>query len=69
MVVEKALGRLKCDASGCTNLAKYTILNKKFLFDGNVYLCEDCISELYGEIGKFVVPKAIKPVYKKGGKE
>lgn len=68
MVVEKTLGRLKCDASGCNNMAQYTILNKKFIFDGNVYLCEDCMKELYGEIGKYIVPKSIKPIYKNGGK-
>jgi hypothetical protein len=34
-----------------------------------VYLCESCMNELYGEIGKYMVPKNLKPIYKKGGKD
>lgn len=69
MVIEQAKVKVKCDASGCENRCDYVIVNKRFVFDGNVYLCKDCLNLLYGEIGKFVVPKAIKPIYKKGGKD
>lgn len=69
MLVEKSNTRIKCDASGCENLCAYQIVNKKFVFDGSVYLCEKCLNELYGEMGKFVVPKPVKPIYKKGGKD
>ena len=69
MLVEKSNTRIKCDASGCENLCTYQIVNKKFVFDGSVYLCEKCLNELYGEMGKFVVPKPVKPIYKKGGKD
>ena len=69
MLVEKSKARIKCDGSGCNNPCCYVIYNKKFVFDGNVYLCEKCLNELYGEIGKYMVPKSIKPIYKKGGKD
>lgn len=69
MRVEKTKVKIKCDASGCLNYSEYTIINKKFVFDGNVYLCENCMRELYGEIGKYFVPKNLKPIYKKGGKD
>ena len=69
MIVEKAKPRIKCDASGCNNPCNYAIVNKRFIFDGSVYLCESCLNELYGEIGKYIVPKNIKPIYKKGGKD
>lgn len=68
MLVEKTKNKIKCDASGCNNLADYSIVNKKFVFDGSVYLCSLCLNELYKEIGKFIVPKNVKPIYKKGGK-
>lgn len=68
MVVERTLGRQKCDASGCNNRSAYTIINRRFVFDGNVYLCEECMNELYGEIGKYLIPKNVKPIYKNGGK-
>ncbi len=69
MLVEKTKAKVKCDASGCALHADYVIHNRKFLFDGNVYLCTGCINELYGEIGKFMVPKNVKPIYRKGGKD
>lgn len=69
MIVEKAKPRIKCDASGCNNTCNYAIVNKRFIFDGSVYLCESCLNELYGEIGKYIIPKNIKPIYKKGGKD
>mgnify|MGYP005788372703 CR=1 FL=1 len=68
MKVEWAKQKVKCDASGCNNLCDYVIVNKKFVFDGSVYLCEGCMKSLYSEIGKFFIPKNIKPLYKKGGK-
>lgn len=69
MLVEKTKVKIKCDASACAELAEYTIVNKKFVFDGSVYLCSSCMNELYGEIGKYFVPKNVRPVYKKGGKD
>ena len=69
MLVEKTNCKIKCDVSACENYSAYQIVNKRFVFDGSVYLCEKCLNVLYGEIGRFVVPKNIKPVYKKGGKD
>ncbi len=69
MLVEKTKTKVKCDASGCEKLSEYTIVNKKFVFDGSVYLCSQCMNELYGEIGKFFIPKNVRPIYKKGGKD
>ena len=69
MTVEKLKRKIKCDVSGCKNQADYTIINRKLVFDGNVYLCANCLNNLYGEIGKFVKPKNIKPIYKKGAKD
>ena len=69
MLVEKTNAKIKCDASGCERVSAYQIVNKKFVFDGSVYLCEKCLNELYGEMGRYVVPKTIKPIYKKGGKD
>ena len=69
MVVEKAKQKVKCDASGCDKVCNYVIVNKKFIFDSSVYLCSECLNELYGEIGKYFIPKNLKPIYKRGGKD
>ena len=69
MLVQKTNSKIKCDASGCDKVCDFQIVNKKFVFDGSVYLCEKCLNELYGEIGKYMIPKTVKPIYKKGGKD
>jgi len=69
VLVEKTKTKVKCDASGCDSPSVYQIVNKRFVFDGSVYLCEKCMNELYGEIGRYMVPKNIRPIYKKGGKD
>ena len=69
VLVEKTKTKVKCDASGCGNFSEYQIVNKKFVFDGSVYLCDKCLNELYGEMGRFVIPKTVKPIFKKGGKD
>lgn len=69
MLVEKTKTKIKCDVSACENTSVYQIVNKRFVFDGSVYLCERCLNDLYGEIGKYIVPKNLKPIYKKGGKD
>ena len=68
MLVEKANCKIKCDASGCGNVCNYQIVNRRFVFDGSVYLCDKCLNELYGEIGKYMIPKTVRHIYKKGGK-
>ena len=69
MLIQKASSKIKCDASGCENICDFQIVNKKFVFDGSVYLCNRCLNELYGEIGRYMMPKTVKPIYKKGGKD
>lgn len=69
MQVELAKTKVKCDASGCNERCEYVIINKRFVFDGSVYLCKQCMNELYSEIGKYFIPKNIKPIYKKGEKD
>jgi len=69
VLVEKTKTKIKCDVSSCENVSSYQIVNKRFVFDGSVYLCERCLNDLYGEIGKYVVPKSLKSIYKKGGKD
>ena len=49
---------------------RYPYFKSRFkVIDGSVYLCEKCMNELYGEIGRYMVPKNLKPIYKKGGKD
>lgn len=69
MNIEPTKVKIKCSASGCNNHSAYTIVNKKFVFDGNFYMCEDCIKILYSLIGSVLTPKSPSPIYKKRSKD
>lgn len=69
MNIEETKMKIKCSASGCQNKADYTIVNKKFVFDGNFYLCENCLKQLYALIGGVLTPKSPNPIYKKRSKD
>lgn len=69
MNVEQTKIKIKCSASGCNNQSEYTIVNKKFVFDGNFYLCQNCMKELYTLLGGVLVPKSPNPIYKKRSKD
>ncbi|MBQ7797963.1 MAG: hypothetical protein IJ371_02445 [Clostridia bacterium] len=69
MNIEQTKVKVKCSVSGCDNHSAYTIVNKKFVFDGNFYLCESCLKSLYSMIGGVLTPKSPTPIYKKRSKD
>ncbi|MBO5910344.1 MAG: hypothetical protein J6Q15_02420 [Clostridia bacterium] len=69
MNIEPTKVKIKCSVSGCDNYSSYTIVNKKFVFDGNFYLCSGCLRELYSMIGGVLTPKSPTPIYKKRSKD
>ena len=68
MNIEQTKVKVKCSVSGCDNHSDYTIVNKKFVFDGNFYLCKNCLSQLYSMLGGVLTPKSPEPIYKKRSK-
>ena len=69
MNIEPTKVKIKCSASGCNNQSAYTIVNKKFVFDGNMYFCNNCLQSLYSMIGGVLIPKSPTPIYKKRSKD
>ena len=67
MKIEKLNVKVKCDMSGCNSLCEYKIVNKKLVFNCNYYFCNKCLNELFGEIGKIILPKSPTPIFKKKG--
>lgn len=65
MQVNKLSVKTKCEMPMCKNYAAY-----QFVADGgdkrnSLNLCEDCIKELYGQIGKILTPKSPKNMLNK----
>lgn len=65
MELEKTNVVMRCDIPGCRNKADYALRAHKVFRVGNLYFCEDCLRDLYSQIGKFLVPKSISNVNKK----
>ena len=65
MKIEKCEKKIKCDFYGCKNYAEFSVQTNKF-FANKMHFCKECLNGLYLEIGKNLVPKAIKTPFKKG---
>ncbi len=65
MTIEQVPYKAKCDMPGCKNVSSYVIRNKRFLASQNMYLCKDCMHELYSQIAKLIVPKSPKNILNK----
>ena len=58
MIVSKNSKKLKCDISGCNMIADYVIEYKKGFRANGLYVCKDCMKNMYESMGKFIVPKS-----------
>lgn len=63
MQIEKCKHPTKCDFVGCSNLADYQ-LSTKGLLKRELAFCEKCLREMYVEIAKLQVPKAVEAPFK-----
>ncbi len=61
--VEKCLHKVKCDFNGCRNLANYYVSTRGFIKNEFAF-CENCMKELFEELSKTFVPKAIESHFK-----
>ena len=63
MQIEKCKHPTKCEFVGCNNLADYQFSTKGFL-KRELAFCETCLKEMYVEIDKLQVPKAVESPFK-----
>ncbi|MDE6869924.1 MAG: hypothetical protein K2O31_04485 [Clostridia bacterium] len=49
--------KIKCDVGNCRNLAKYSVAPEGVGAGQYINLCEECMRQLYGEIGLLITPK------------
>ena len=58
MIVSKNNKKIKCDISGCGNIAEYVLEYKRGFRANGLHICKACMEDLYASIGKFVIPKS-----------
>lgn len=55
-MIEKTTRRHKCNK--CDMVADCCIVVKKIKRTNRVYLCKDCVTDMYFEISKLITPKS-----------
>ena len=58
MIVSQNNKKVKCDISGCGNIAEYVIEYKRGFKSSGLYMCKSCMEDMYSAIGKCIVPKS-----------
>lgn len=58
MQVQKLNVKTKCEMPLCKNDATYQFSVQGGDKRNSLNLCEDCVRELYGQIGKLITPKS-----------
>ena len=57
--------KVNCDIPNCRNEAHIKIEKTGFFKIAALYLCKECMNELYTELGKRIVPKSIDNMFNK----
>lgn len=65
MQVQRLNVKTKCEMPLCKKDAAYQFFVEGGDKRNSLNLCEDCVRELYGQIGKLIVPKSPKNVLNK----
>lgn len=58
MRIKEVNYKIKCEMPNCKQLASIKIEKSGFLKFSGLYLCKDCLNELYQELAKRIVPKS-----------
>ncbi len=69
MQVKKLGVKTKCEMPTCKNNASYQFVAQGGDSRNSLNLCEDCVKELYKQIGKLITPKSPKNVLNKKSEE
>lgn len=68
MKVEDIKNKVRCDMPNCKNMASIKIKKEGFLSFAGLYLCNECMENMYTELAKRIVPKSPVNVFNKKGR-
>ena len=58
VIIQK--NKIRCDVGNCRNLAKFSVTPDGVGAGQYINLCEECMRQLYGEIGTLLAPSRKK---------
>ena len=50
--------KLRCEMPNCREMANFKLMKTGFVKNAGLFLCKDCVKEMYTAIGECVVPKS-----------
>ena len=57
--------KIRCDIPNCKNMSSYKLIKPGFLKNAGLFLCKDCIKEMYEALGLHIVPKSPTNMFNK----
>ena len=63
MKLNKIERRVKCDVGGCKNLATYEVVHPHSSGRNRLYMCRECMLEMYKLFGSEIIPESPKTVF------
>lgn len=58
MIIADVKFKVRCEMPNCKQMADIKIEKSGFVRSAGLYLCKDCMNELYVELAKRIVPKS-----------
>lgn len=50
--------KLRCEMPNCKEMAQFKLMKTGFIKNAGLFLCKDCVKEMYKAIGECIVPKS-----------
>lgn len=50
--------KIRCDMPNCKELAKFKLNKPGFVKNAGLFLCKDCVKEIYSALSEHIVPKS-----------
>ena len=50
--------KIRCEMPNCREMANFKLMKTGFVKNAGLFLCKECVKEMYAAIGECVVPKS-----------
>ena len=58
MNLQESSIKIKCDMPNCKQMAKFKLQKSGFMKNAGLFLCKDCVKEIYEALASNIVPKS-----------
>ena len=58
MNLQESSIKIRCDMPNCKQMAKFKLQKSGFVKNAGLFLCKDCVKEMYEALASNIVPKS-----------